>query len=316
MDHYEELGLPPSASTEEIRQAYKSLARLLHPDQQQDENLRRVAECQMKRLNSVIDVLTDPELRRQYDLGAVRKPPPRHALVVWLNSRSWVIAVVLAFLAVALFLRCHPSKAPAVPLSSLPPAVEARRPVLKHPERVTPAPARRTVKLEPHPQQLEPADGLPEPRSHELSEPPPVEETAQPPPPEVAFSLPAVGPPPSGFGGTWSWEPNKTGSSVKALYPPEFIEAVIVEQAGVLHGRYRARYKVADRPISPDVQFQFQGSAGVDSAALRWAGDGGASGEVRLTLLSANAMRVTWSATTLGTGLGLSAGTAVLTRRE
>jgi len=320
MDHYEELGLPRSASTDEIRQAYKSLARLLHPDQQQDENLRRVAECQMKRLNSVVDVLTDPALRRQYDLGALRKPPPQHAVLVWLNSRSWVITVVLGFLAVALFLRYHPSQAPVVQLSSIPRAVEARPRVLKQPARVMAPPAVGAVKLapEPQPQRLAPSATLPEIIPREISEPPPVDETAQPPPPpEVAFPLPAIGPPPpSGFAGTWFWAPVKAGSSAKTLYPPAFIEAVIADQGGVLRGRYRARYKVADRPISPDVQFQFQGRAGADTVTLRWTGDGNSAGEVRLTLLAANALRVTWSAATLGTRLGLSSGTAVLTRRE
>ena len=37
MDHYEELGLDRSASPEEIRQAYKRLVRLLHPDRCSDE---------------------------------------------------------------------------------------------------------------------------------------------------------------------------------------------------------------------------------------------------------------------------------------
>jgi curved DNA-binding protein CbpA len=44
MNYYEELGLKPSASAEEIRQAYRELARLLHPDQHQEEGLRRAAE--------------------------------------------------------------------------------------------------------------------------------------------------------------------------------------------------------------------------------------------------------------------------------
>jgi len=40
MNYYEELGLRPSASAEEIRQAYRELARLLPPDQQREEGLR------------------------------------------------------------------------------------------------------------------------------------------------------------------------------------------------------------------------------------------------------------------------------------
>ena len=46
-----------------------------------------------------------------------------------------------------------------------------------------------------------------------------------------------------------------TSSSIR----PEFIEAVINEDNGVLRGTYRARYKVPDRPVSPEVNFQFIG---------------------------------------------------------
>ena len=69
MNFYEEFGLSPSASTEEIAKAHKRLARLLHPDQLQDEDLRRLAECQMKRLNAIYAVLSDRQQRLQYDLG-------------------------------------------------------------------------------------------------------------------------------------------------------------------------------------------------------------------------------------------------------
>jgi curved DNA-binding protein CbpA len=67
MNHYEELGLTESASVEEIRQAYKSLARLLHPDHQGEEQLRKVAGLQMRRLNEILAVLTDPLRREKYD---------------------------------------------------------------------------------------------------------------------------------------------------------------------------------------------------------------------------------------------------------
>ena len=67
MNFYEELGVERGAPTEEIRQAYKTLARLLHPDGQMDERLRVMADRQMKRLHEMLGILSDPEQRRRYD---------------------------------------------------------------------------------------------------------------------------------------------------------------------------------------------------------------------------------------------------------
>lgn len=69
MNYYEELGLTPEATPEDIHQAHRKLTKLLHPDQQTDETLRRLAEAQMRRLNSIVDVLCDSESRRHYDKG-------------------------------------------------------------------------------------------------------------------------------------------------------------------------------------------------------------------------------------------------------
>ncbi len=67
MDYYEELGIAANASEDEIRRAYRRMTKLLHPDQQTDEGVKQLAEVQMRRLNSIVDVLLDPERRREYD---------------------------------------------------------------------------------------------------------------------------------------------------------------------------------------------------------------------------------------------------------
>jgi len=67
MDYYEELGLKPTATSQEIRQAYKVMARLVHPDGQADERVREMAERQMRRLNQILATLTDDHARRAYD---------------------------------------------------------------------------------------------------------------------------------------------------------------------------------------------------------------------------------------------------------
>lgn len=74
MDFYEELGISRTASEGEIRQAYRKLARILHPDQQADEQTRRLANSQMKRLNSMLEMLLDPECRREYNRSLEFRP--------------------------------------------------------------------------------------------------------------------------------------------------------------------------------------------------------------------------------------------------
>ena len=49
MNHYEELGIESDAPVEEIRQAYKTLVRLLHPDGQTDESVAVVRQGSSQR---------------------------------------------------------------------------------------------------------------------------------------------------------------------------------------------------------------------------------------------------------------------------
>ena len=66
MTFYEELGVPPDASVDAIREAYRNVARLLHPDAQTNPVLKESAEVQMKRINQVYETLAEPERRRRY----------------------------------------------------------------------------------------------------------------------------------------------------------------------------------------------------------------------------------------------------------
>ena len=118
---------------------------------------------------------------------------------------------------------------------------------------------------------------------------------------------------PGGLAGDWLFVPaNETG---KSGYPPEFIELRLVEKQGVLHGRYRARYRVGDRAISPNVAFQFEGRAAAEGGVLPWRGPGGAQGEITLHLLKNGHLEVAWAAGLLGQDLGLISGTATLVRK-
>ena len=132
----------------------------------------------------------------------------------------------------------------------------------------------------------------------------------------VANPLSAPGPTlasPS-IAGNWLFVPTPDTKSA-GLYPPEYIELRVMEEAGVVRGRYRARYRVADKAISPTVAFEFEGRGTNDEARLPWTGAGGAKGEVSLRLLDSGALEVTWEASRMGVELGLISGTATLVRR-
>lgn len=67
-DYYAILGVPRDASADDIKQAFRKLARKYHPDVAQD---KKAAEEKFKEINEANEVLGDAEKRRRYDeLGA------------------------------------------------------------------------------------------------------------------------------------------------------------------------------------------------------------------------------------------------------
>src|ERR1700759_3636087 len=83
-DYYSALGVARDASEDDIRKAYRKLARKYHPDVSKEAD----ADAKMREINEARDVLSDPEKRAAYDQladhvarggspdGGFRAPPP------------------------------------------------------------------------------------------------------------------------------------------------------------------------------------------------------------------------------------------------
>lgn len=79
-DYYEVLGVPRTASDEEIKKSFRKLARQYHPDV---AKTKKGAEEKFKEINEAYEVLSDPAKRKKYDelgpnwkQGAEFRPPP------------------------------------------------------------------------------------------------------------------------------------------------------------------------------------------------------------------------------------------------
>ena len=328
MDYYEELGVDRDASTGEIRQAYKALVRMLHPDHCGSGRESRLAELQTKRLNGIVALLTDPVQRARYD-GSLdegpaprtlpRRRPGRRPGWIWLLGPAVCLAWALLFAyrqappPVSAPLRvpaeriaAEVPRAPAKGASNAP--LRVMKSVLPQTARPVRAamPAGNAMDEPPRAPAAPPA--LPE-AAPSLPAPPPLPRM-----PSLAAPEPAPGVERPTLAGDWLFVPSphlETGQ----LYPPEYIEMRIAERSGVLRGRYQARYRVTDRAISPAVLFQFEGPGESDRARLHWRGAGGAHGDISLRLLENGALEVTWIADELGKDLGLISGTATLVRK-
>src|SRR3954452_5937719 len=64
VDYYKTLGVDKSATEEEIKKAYRKLARKYHPDLNPND---KEANKKFQQINEANEVLSDPEKRKKYD---------------------------------------------------------------------------------------------------------------------------------------------------------------------------------------------------------------------------------------------------------
>jgi hypothetical protein len=336
MDFYEELGVSRTASAAEIRKSYKCLTLLLHPDQQQNPEVRALAESQMKRINEIIAILTDPERRRIYDdtlsgkALVVRQIQPVSSIpwIPWIrNNQGWMLVgvafvlLLISPLLVPIFDSARSSDkmhGPAA-LSS----ASARVPEKKEP--ASSSKARTDSRLGGLSFQPSP-NGIGKPSSAvDIIIPSPAPPSAADPsisvPPSAPIQVVAPLPLPSApaapralatLAGRWVYTPDPSDLEDPKLYPAEYVELSIVPQGSAVRGVYHARYKLPDHTLNSRVAFTFEGP--MEGTSFAWQGDSGAQGEITMRLQSADTLKVNWFATKMGPALSLGSGNATLYR--
>jgi hypothetical protein len=326
LTHYDDLGLPASASDEEIREAYLNLVRVLHPDSQRDPTLRRFAENQMKRVSRAHAVLSDPERRRHYDatltgdgVEATRQPvDSKHTAGRWraraLITIGWLICAFAGVVGIGWYFSqaagepVEPAHASAAPVA---PATGTRAAPASTPAAPPADAADTSPDLEALRSELAAAKIA---RDRALDQ---TVLQAK----ELDFLTgrilnaphgPLYGP--SRFTGTWVLPPYRTAPSASA-FTPQSVDLIMSEHQGAIEGRYRARYPSMGVPEPPMVRFYFEGKCQDDMANAAWTGDGGSKGEIQLKLTSDHTLQLVWSVTEPGNQTGPATGTLALVRK-
>jgi curved DNA-binding protein CbpA len=339
--YYDELGVAPNATQEQIRDAFRLFVRLLHPDQQTDLQLKEIAENQMRKLNRIYDVLSDPDNRRRYDeiLSGDFAPPiilnsPAAAVKRQGATLAWGAAIVVS---AGLLIWLASDNTPTVqsrgaessPAAALNSAFSSDKNPTDQESGAAQISRLRsdlravTVERDAAIQELNKLRGNPDNRNGEradskssltMTELPSAAKL-----PELAGSavLRNERPAKNKLAGSWFYTkpPERQATRNPRPYEPEYTEVTITEDGGIIHGRYRSRVQVINRAMSPDVNFTFSGTGNGSQCNCRWTGAGGSKGDLTLKLTSDNSMRIDWTASEFGSLTGPKFGTAVLTRR-
>ena len=83
-DYYEVLEVSKGASEEDIKKAYRKLAKKYHPDLNPND---KTAEAKFKEVNEAYEVLSDQDKRERYDrFGQPEATPTAHTVRAWISA--------------------------------------------------------------------------------------------------------------------------------------------------------------------------------------------------------------------------------------
>jgi len=272
VNRFEELGVARTASSPEIRRAYKNLVRLMHPDRCRDEALRRLAELQMQRLNETAAILLDPVRRRRYE-AEIDRPAGLEALPIAVieqayeagqregNKRLATWCVLGGMVTASLFWFIRESGGPIHPqpqsgeLSAQPASAESGE-----------------VSLEGRLDQLEGRLRLLELK-----------------PGDAAPSAPKA----TGLAGDWLYRAAiSPAASPGGLAAEKRIVLKISEHAGSLRGTYSSGYEISGGALSTIMAFRFDGRP--TDGQVSWTGSQGLAGDVQFRLLASDTLMASW----------------------
>ncbi len=273
MNRFEELGVARSATSTEIRQAYKNLVRLIHPDRCGDDEIRRLAELQMRRLNETADILLDPVRRKRYEAEIdqqLRNDQPAVAILqrayaagqreANIRIAAWCLLAGMVAASLFWFLRENDS---------------ARNPGQAAEAQVSPSGAAENGDTGLR-GRLDDLEG----RLRILEQKPP--------------TAPRPGAPQAtGIAGEWLYRSAiSPAASPGGLAAEKRITLTISDQGGVLRGTYNSGYEISDGVLSSIITFHFDGKP--DDGLLAWNGDPGSAGAIQFRLLTPNALLASW----------------------
>ena len=84
-DYYEVLGLQKDASEDEIKKAFRQLAKKYHPDLNPGD---KEAEAKFKEVNEAYEVLSDKEKRQRYDQFGFAGVDPSYGCLLYTSDAA------------------------------------------------------------------------------------------------------------------------------------------------------------------------------------------------------------------------------------